>query len=94
MLVSEFYLNGHSRLVVSRRGEDLGLAGGDGGAPGDEVGHYPAHRLDAQAQGVDVHDEHLVLHFVPAQNRALDCCPVPHRFVGVDAAMGLLCRHS
>ena len=48
------YLDGDGVLVVSGRGEDLGLLGGDDGVPGDELGHHTSHSLDSEGQRVHV----------------------------------------
>src|SRR5205814_347731 len=39
---------------------DFLLAGGDGGVPGDEDGHYAAERFDAEGQRSGVEDEDVL----------------------------------
>ena len=41
-------LDGHGRLAIFRRGEDLALLGGDRGIAVDEAGEHATQRLDAE----------------------------------------------
>ena len=85
------HVDGHRGLVVRRGGEDLALRGGDGGVALDDLGHDPAQGLDAQGQGGDVQQQH-VLHFA-LEHPGLDGGAHRHHFVGVDPLVGLLAEN-
>ncbi len=80
----------HGGLVVLGGGEDLALAGGDGGVPGDEDGHHPALGLHAQGEGGDVQKDHVP--DLPHEHPGLDGGPHGHHLVGVHGAVGLLAQ--
>ena len=82
------HVDGHRGLAVGRSGEDLALAGGDGGVAFDELGEHAAHGLDAKGKRADVEQQH-VLH-VTGQDAALDGRAHGHDLVRVDRAVGLL----
>ena len=75
-------------LAVGRGREDLGLLGRDGGVSRDEPGHDAAQRLDAEREGGDVEEEH-VLHLA-GEDARLDGGSDGDDLVGVDALVGLL----
>ena len=78
----------HGGLAVRGRGEHLALAGGDGGVPVDQAGEDVAFRLQAQAQGRDVQQQHIL--DLAAQHAALDGRADGDALVRVDALEGLL----
>mmetsp|Transcript_24628 Transcript_24628/g.67654 ORF Transcript_24628/g.67654 Transcript_24628/m.67654 type:complete len:294 (-) Transcript_24628:728-1609(-) len=85
-------LDEHSRLIVSIRGEGLGLLGGDGRVPVYELRHHPARRFKAHGQGRHVQQQE-VLHLRRAragQDRGLDRGAEGHGLVGVDGLAQLL----
>ena len=84
-------VDGHRRLVVGGRGENLAAAGGDGGIFIDELGEDPAQGLNAQGEGGDVQEEH-VFH-VAFQHSALDGRAHGHHLVGVDPLVGFLAEN-
>ena len=77
----------HRGLAVGGGGENLALAGGDGGVARDQRGHHAAQRLDAERERGDVEQQH-VLHFA-RQHARLHRRAHPHHFVGVDALVRL-----
>ena len=54
------HVDGHGRLVVVGGGEDLAGLGRDGGVLLDELGHHAAQGLDAERQGRDVEEQHVL----------------------------------
>jgi len=80
------HLDGDGRLVVRVRGERLGLFARDGGIAVDDFGHHAARGLDAQRQGGDVYEQHVLDRGarVAAEDGRLYRRTVRHRFVGVD----------
>lgn len=53
------YLNGDGCLLVLVGGEDLRLLGGDDGVPGNQLGHDPAHSLNAQGERRHIEQEQV-----------------------------------
>ena len=81
-------LDHHGRLVVVGGREDLGGLGRDGRVALDELRHHAALGLDAEAQGGDVDEQH-VLALAPDDAR-LEGGAHGDDLVGVDALVGLL----
>ncbi len=81
-------MNLNGGLAVSSGGEDLALAGGDGGVAVNQTGEHAAHGLDAQGQGGNVQQQHVG--DVAGENAALHSCAQSHALVGVDALEALL----
>ena len=82
------HVDGHRGLVVRRGGEDLALAGGDGGVALDDLGEDPAQGLDAQGQGGDVQQQDIL--DLALEHPGLDGGAHGHHFVGVDPLVRLL----
>ena len=78
------------RLVIRRGGEHLRLFGRDGGVALDEFGEHAAQCLDAERQGHDVEQQH-VLDFA-GEHAALNGSADGDAFVGVDALERLFAR--
>ena len=70
-------------LVVRGGGEDLALAGRDGGVAVDQLGAYTAQGLNAEGQRGDI-DENDAVHIL-VQDAALDGSADGDAFIGVDA---------
>ncbi len=81
-------MDGHGRLVVVGGGEHLALLGRNGGVLGDELGHHATQRLDAERQGGDVEQQH-VLDFT-LQHAGLDRGADGHRLIRVHVLARLL----
>ena len=90
LALEDIDLNGG--LVVRGGGEDLALAGGDGGVALDELGAHAAQGLDAQRQRGHVQQQDA-LH-VAAQNAALDGSADGHTLIGVDALEAFLAHQG
>ena len=71
------------RLAVRGGGKDLALFGGDGGVALDERRGHAPQRLDAESQGSDVQQEHIL--YLTAQHTCLDSGSQGHHFVGIDS---------
>mmetsp|Transcript_12794 Transcript_12794/g.36606 ORF Transcript_12794/g.36606 Transcript_12794/m.36606 type:complete len:609 (-) Transcript_12794:160-1986(-) len=86
------HLDGHHRLLISMRGEDLALLGGHHGVPVDELGHDPADGLNSERQGADVQQEDVLdlVAAVTSEDAALDCGTVGDGLIRVDTLVGLL----
>ena len=78
----------HRRLVLAGRGENLALAGGDGGVALDELGENAAHGFDAERERGDV-EQQDILDFA-AEYAALHGGADGDHFVGVHALVRLL----
>ena len=78
-------------LAVGRGGEHLALVGRDGGVAVDQAGEDAAHGLNAQGQGRDVEQQHVL--DLAAQDAGLNGRADRHTLVGVDALKGLLAGH-
>merc|ERR1719506_2585697 len=83
------HLNGHRRLVVLVRREDLALLRRDHGVPRDELGHDAANGLDPERQRGHV-EEKKVGAALTGQDAGLDRSAVGHGLVRVDAAVRFL----
>src|SRR6185436_5142477 len=77
--------NGHGRLIVGSRREDLTLFRRNGGIPVDQLGKDTAECLDPQREGCDVEEEH-VLHFA-LEYAALNGGADGNYFVGIDTTV-------
>ncbi len=78
------------RLVVGRRGEDLGLAGRDRGVRVDELGHHAAEGLDTQGKRGDIQQEDVLVVEFAGEDAALDGGADRDDLVRVHALVGLL----
>ena len=81
-------LDHHRRLVVIRRGEDLGALGRDRGVPLDDLGEHATLGLDAEAQRGDVEQQHVL--DLALQHTGLQAGAQGNDLVGIDALVGLL----
>ena len=79
--------DGHRRLVVLRGGENLALAGRDGGVAVDEARKDAAQRFDAERQRRHIQQQDVL--DVALQHAALDSGAESHHFIRVDPLMGL-----
>ena len=66
---------------------DFALLGGDGGVGFNELGHDPAHGLDAEGQRCHVQQKNVC--DVTTQDSALDGGTYGHHFVGIHLFGGL-----
>merc|ERR1719191_1556138 len=82
-------LDGHRRLVVLVRGEDLALLGRDHGVTRDELGHDAANGLDTEGERRHVEEEE-VRAALAGEDAGLDRSAVGDRLVRVDATVRLL----
>ena len=81
----------HRRLAVLGGGEDLALAGGDGGVALDQGGHHAALGLDAQRQRGHVEQQHVL--DLALEHAGLDGGADGHDLVGVHGLVGLAAGH-
>merc|ERR1719336_2436036 len=77
-------------LTVSSGGEDLGLLGGNGGVPVDQLGEHPAQGLNTQGEGSHVKKENVG--DVSSQYSALDGGSHGHSLVRVDRLAGVAAK--
>ena len=77
-------------LVIGGGGEDLALAGGDGGTTGDELGHYTTGGLDTESERVDVDEEDVTQGVVATEDTTLDGSTIGNSLIGVDTLGRLL----
>merc|ERR1719311_575746 len=82
-------LDGHGRLVVLVRREDLALLRRDHGVPRDELGHDAANGLDPERKRRHVEEEKVRAAFT-GENAGLDRSAVCHGLVRVDSTVRLL----
>merc|ERR1719194_25346 len=82
-------LDGHRRLVVLVRGEDLALLGRDHGVTRDELGHDAANGLDTEGERRHVEEEKVGA-ALAGEDAGLDSSAVSHGLVRVDATVRLL----
>merc|ERR1719379_1136813 len=82
-------LDGHGRLVVLVRGEDLALLRRDHGVARDELRHDAANGLDTEGQRGHVEEEEVGA-ALTGEDTGLDRSAVRDRLVRVDATVGLL----
>ena len=72
---------------LSARGrEDFALLGGDGGVGFNELGHDPAHGLDAEGERRHVQQKNVC--DVTTEDSALDGGTYGHHFIGIDPLEG------
>ena len=77
-------------LVIGGGGEDLALAGRDGGVAGDELGHDTTSGLNTESQRVDVHENNVLGTLLTRENTGLDGGTEGNGLVGVNTLGGLL----
>ncbi len=77
-------------LVVGGRGEDLGLASGDGGVAGNQLGHDSSGGLDSKGKRVHVHEDDVLGTLLAAEDTGLDSRTERDGLVRVDALGGRL----
>merc|ERR1719379_1543050 len=82
-------LDGHGRLVVLVRGEDLALLRRDHGVARDELRHDAANGLDTERERGHVEEEEVGA-ALTGEDTGLDRSAVRDRLVRVDATVGLL----
>merc|ERR1719486_1555172 len=82
-------LDGHRRLVVLVRREDLALLGRDHGVTRDQLGHDAANGLDPERQRGHVEEEEVGA-TLTGEDAGLDRSAVRNGLVRVDSAVGLL----
>merc|ERR1719194_289767 len=82
-------LDGHGRLVVLVRREDLALLGRDHGVARDELGHDATHGLNPERQRRHVEEEEVGA-ALTREDASLDRSAVRNGLVRVDSAVGLL----
>lgn len=80
----------HGGLPIFGSGEDLRLAGGDGGVARDELGGHAAQGFHPQGQGGDIQQQH-VFDFA-RQHTRLDGRPNRHHLIGVDTLVGFFAQ--
>ena len=77
-------------LVVGSGGENLALAGGDDGVPGDEFGHDTASGLDTESEGIDVDKDDVLQALVVGEDTTLNGSTIGNSLIGVNPLGGLL----
>ena len=81
------HMNLHRRLIVGCGGENLRALRGDGGVALYELRHHSAFRLNAEREGRDIQQQHI-LH-IAAQHARLDGRADRHYLVGIHAFVRL-----
>merc|ERR1719319_1372136 len=84
------HLDGHRVLVVSGRGEHLGLLGWDNSVPGDEFGHDSSNCFNSHRQRVNVKQHNFPGFCISREDSGLHRRSVSDGFIRVDASAGLL----
>lgn len=83
-------LDKNDGLVVGGGGEDLALAGRDGGVALDKLGHDASSGLDTESQGVDVHEDDVLSTLLTGKDTGLNGGTESDGLIGVDTLGSLL----
>ena len=83
-------MDGHLRLVVGSRREDLALLARNGCVGLDELRHHTTHRLDTEGQWGDVEQDDIAHTTLLVEDSTLDSCTDSDHLIGVDTLGRLL----
>ena len=83
-------MDGHRRLVVLSRGEDLALIGGDGRILFDQPGHDASQGFYTKGEGSHIERQHII--HIPFQDATLNGGTKGHNLIRVHALVRLFTK--